>query len=287
MKLILCLTILAVIAGPASAQNLAVGVNAAIRNSVSMKTVADADLRPARLHEAVHLGDQIATGPTSQIQVLLRDKSVFTLGANARMAIDRFVYDPARKTGDIATSVVRGAFRFMSRRGLSNGGGAAAINSPVATIGVRGTIVEGVIGPDALAILADQPGIALAGSDPETVTLVVLRGPGRRTDGHDKIGAIDVSAAGTMIAVQNSGSAVLVRKAGEAPIGPFRLSVVSDSRMVALLGSAPDSVTDAGRPFAPAFLDDAVEWAESAGLDTLDFPTGLPGNCDPVRQKCF
>jgi hypothetical protein len=220
------------------------------------------------------------------LQILLRDKTVFTLGANARMAIDRFVYDPGRSGGEIATSVVRGAFRFMSRRGLGNGG-AAAINSPVATIGVRGTIVEGVVGPEALAVLADQPGIDLVGSDPETATLVVLRGPGWQTDGFDKIGAIDVSAGGIKVAVETGGSAVLIRKAGEAPVGPFTLSAASYARMAALLGSAPDNAADTGRSFTSVPLPVRAEFAGNNPLDAIDFPIALPGQCDPVNKVCF
>ncbi len=51
----------------------AIGVNAAIRNQVSMKTAADAAPRPAVLRESVHLADQISSGPASQLHVLLRD----------------------------------------------------------------------------------------------------------------------------------------------------------------------------------------------------------------------
>ena len=50
-------------AAPAVAQNAAIGVNAAIKNQVSMKTAADPAARPAVLRESVHLGDAISSGP--------------------------------------------------------------------------------------------------------------------------------------------------------------------------------------------------------------------------------
>ncbi|MEY2884980.1 MAG: hypothetical protein RL490_2704, partial [Pseudomonadota bacterium] len=142
----------ALLVGSSSALGQAVGTNAAIRNQVTMKTARDAVARPALLRETVSLGDQIASGAASQLQVLLRDQSVFTVGANARMTIDKFVYDPARGASDVAASVARGAFRFMSGRSLGRaGGGSAAVRTPVASIGVRGTIIEGAVGEEAVA----------------------------------------------------------------------------------------------------------------------------------------
>ena len=226
------------IAPPAAAQNAAIGVNAAIKNQVSMKTSADAAPRPAVLRESVRLGDAISSGPASALQVLLRDRSVFTVGANARMTIDRFVYDPARATGDVAASVAKGAFRFMSGRSLSRTGGSAAVRTPVASIGVRGTIVEGIVGGDALATVAGEPGVP-SGGDPETATLIVLRGPGGRTDGLDKPGAIDVTAGGVTVTIDRPGYAVLVPGPGQPPIGPFLLSNAAFERMSLLLRGIP------------------------------------------------
>ena len=287
------LAVALLLAGPALAQNAAIGVNAAIRNQVSMKTAADAAPRPALLRESVHLGDAIVSGPQSALQVLLRDRSVFTVGANARMTIDRFVYDPARATGDVAASVAKGAFRFMSGRGLSRTGGAAAVRTPVASIGVRGTIVEGVVGEDALSTAAGEPGVP-PGGDPETATLIVLRGPGARTDGLDKPGAIDVTAGGTMVTIDRPGYAVLVPGPGLPPIGPFLLSNAAFERLSALLRVGPTSGASDDGPVevvaaavaSGEILRDAV-FGASVVYDPVftDFPVvrsdqlGVP--CDP------
>ncbi len=227
-------------AGPALAQsNGAIGVNAAIRNQVSMKTAADAAPRPAVLRESVHLGDAISSGPASQLQVLLRDRSIFTLGANARMTIDKFVYDPARGTGDVAASVAKGAFRFMSGRTLSRTGGTAAVTTPVASIGVRGTILEGVVGDDAIRTAEGEQGIPATGSDPLTATLIVLRGPGPRTDGLDKPGSIEVISGGGKVIVDKPGYAVFIGGPGQAPIGPFLVSSAAFSKLGELLRPPP------------------------------------------------
>jgi hypothetical protein len=154
-----------------------VGVNALIRNSVQTKTASENALHPAVVRAPVHIGDAVVSGEASQLQILMLDKSVFTVGANARMTIDRFVYDPDRGTSDVAASVAQGAFRFMSGHSLS-GFGHNAITTPVATIGVRGTIVEGVVGGDALKVLTQQGGLPPFNGNPSSVTLILLGGPG-------------------------------------------------------------------------------------------------------------
>ncbi len=78
------------------------------------------------------------TGPQSQVQVLLRDRSTFTVGANARMTVDRFVVS---ENGGSAVSVARGAFRFVSGR-TARSSSREAISTPVGSIGVRGTILD-------------------------------------------------------------------------------------------------------------------------------------------------
>lgn len=218
----------------AASADPAIGTNAAIRNSVQTKATTEAALHPAVIRAPVHIGDQVVSGDKSALQILLVDQTVFTVGANARMTIDKFVYDPARGSSDIAASVAKGAFRFMSGPTLA-GGGHNAISSPVATIGVRGTIVEGAVGADALTVLEGQPGVSTAGSNADTATLVVLRGPGHTNNGFDKPGAIDVTAGGTTVSVEHAGQAVFIAGPGQPPIGPFYLTDANFARLSALL----------------------------------------------------
>lgn len=227
-----------VVAMPAAAQSI--GVNAAIKNQVRLKTAADAGLRPAVLREAVSLGDQTTTGPASALQVLLRDKSSFTVGPNARMTFDRFVYDPNRGTSEVAASVAKGAFRFMSGKTTANA--RKTINTPVGTIGVRGTIVEGVIGSDVLEVLGGEAGLPALGGDPEALGLIVLRGPSRKTSGFDRPGLIDVTLGEQVIPVEYPGQAVL--SVGGHLFGPFELSDSAFDRLGHLLRTTPTGPND-------------------------------------------
>ena len=227
-----------VMATPVVAQSI--GVNAAIKNQVQLKTSRDAGLRPAVLREAVSLGDQTTTGAASALQVLLKDKSMFTVGPNARMTFDRFVYDPNRGTSEVAASVAKGAFRFMSGKTTANA--RKTINTPVGTIGVRGTIVEGVIGSDVLEVLGGESGLPALGGDPEALGLVVLRGPSRKTSGFDTPGLIDVTLGDQVIPVEYPGQAVL--SIGGHLFGPFELSDSAFDKLSQLLRTAPTGPND-------------------------------------------
>lgn len=228
------------LAGTAQAQE-AVGVNAGIRNSVRTQPVGESALRAAVLRGQVRTGDVIVSGAQSQLQVLLRDQSIFTVGSNARVTIDRFVINTDRGAGGASASVARGAFRFVSGR---SGPRAGAVRTPVASIGVRGTIVETVVGPDALAVLEGHPGLPPFSGSPDAATLIVLRGPGPRGSGFDTPGAIDVTSGDAAWTIERPGMAMFAWEGGT--FGPFELSDEASARLGALLRAAPTSNTDSG-----------------------------------------
>lgn len=216
-----------------------VGITAVVRNDVRVTTPANPTLHKATVRERIALGNDVVTGKSSMAQLLLLDKTSFTVGANARVRIDRFVYDPAANASSVSTSVAKGAFRFMSGRGLKKGAQGSSIKTPVASIGIRGTIVEGVVGEEAIAIarregVIDRNTIA----DPETASLIVLRGPGRNAQGVQR-GAIDVTVGDQVIPLEDAGLALFIPGPGQAPVGPFMLSQRGISSLRDLLGVRP------------------------------------------------
>ena len=268
-----------------------VGVNAAVRNKVQMKTDADADLRPAIVREDVHLGDLVSSGEQSSLQMLLLDHSVFTVGANARMKIDRFVYDPNKGTTDIAASVTKGAFRFLSGQ-LLPGAGRQAIRTPVATIGVRGTIVEGAVGQDAVDVVTGEPGVPAFTGDPTNAVLILLRGPSG-TQGAEKQGAIDVEGANATTTMNKPGNA-LVYFPGRPVIGPFVLSDAAYARFASLLNPTPHAGGSGGPDIGSAGAasgDNSVlgDFGNIGGdIPSLDLPVNPPPlppppPCDELR----
>jgi hypothetical protein len=219
------------IAVPAQAQ--VVGISSAVKNDVRIKKPGTPLPRPVMVKQRVAINDQVLTGVKSQLQLLLLDQSVFTVGANARLVIDRFVYDPNRGRS-LGATVAKGAFRFMS--GRPDRGNNSNIRTPVASIGIRGTILEGVVGESAALIAAGEPGVGRnTRSDPATASLIILRGPGGATQGSTIPGVITVTAGGKTVQVDRPGLAVYVPGPGRAPIGPFAISPRALMQVQALL----------------------------------------------------
>ena len=87
----------------------------------------------------VHMNDRLRTGANARLQVTFRDKSVLTLGENANVVVDRFVYDPAKSTGEVALNVSRGAIRFVGGSIEQLQKKKITVSTPVAALAVRGT----------------------------------------------------------------------------------------------------------------------------------------------------
>lgn len=223
---------------PAQAQDT-VGVNAAVRNSVQIRS-PNGPLRPAQVRGPVRLGDQIVTGPQSQVQVLLRDRSTFTVGANARMTVDRFVVS---ENGGSAVTVAQGAFRFVSGR-TGRASSNSSINTPVGSMGVRGTIVDGVVGAEVLGALRDQPGVPPFTGDAATTLFVVMRGPAGDAKTFDTPGAVDIEQNGVMTSLERPGQSLLVTSDGV--FGPFDVPDEISGALGDLLTPAAEAVADEG-----------------------------------------
>jgi hypothetical protein len=224
-----------------------VGVNAAIHNQVRIRSAGSQALRPAVLKARVMLNDEVRTGAASQLQILLLDRTTFTVGANARVAVDRFAFNPATNNRALGINVTHGAFRFMSGRALGHPTGPAALRTPIASIGIRGTIFEGAVGPDAAALAARHPFLMAMHLiiDPESATFAVLRGPGPGTQGDTRPGAIDVGAGGQTITLDRPGLAAFIPGPGATPIGPFPVTPEGLALLEPLLRTVPGTAAGA------------------------------------------
>jgi hypothetical protein len=87
----------------------------------------------------VHMRDELLTGANGRLQVTFRDNTVLTLGENASVLIDRYVFDPEKGIGEAVLQATKGAFRFATGRMKELSDKKIAISTPVADIGVRGT----------------------------------------------------------------------------------------------------------------------------------------------------
>jgi hypothetical protein len=72
--------------------------------------------------------------------ITFADDTRVQVNENSRLVIDDFVYDPnSKKGGKLAVNIAQGTVRYASGQIAKNNPQAVAVNTPVATIGVRGT----------------------------------------------------------------------------------------------------------------------------------------------------
>ncbi len=90
----------------------------------------------------VFVGDEIRTGPDARLQIRFDDQSMLTLGENARITIDQFVYAPSGDSNQ-ALNIVSGVFRFATGQIGKLTPSNVAFTTPVAVVGIRGTIFLG------------------------------------------------------------------------------------------------------------------------------------------------
>lgn len=69
---------------------------------------------PAVVGSAVRMNDQLRTGAKARLEITFRDQTKLTLGENARVAVDRYVYNPSRSTGVLTVEAAQGAMRFVT-----------------------------------------------------------------------------------------------------------------------------------------------------------------------------
>ncbi|MFH1800018.1 MAG: FecR family protein [Candidatus Omnitrophota bacterium] len=126
-------------AGPAQA-----GVAGAVRGEVKAAPESAAE-RPLKSGDKIFMGDRIETGKDGQMQVLLLDETVFTLGPSSATVVDEFVYDPATDDGKVRASMLKGIFRIVTGSVAHKKPENMEVALPAGVIGFRGTIVGGII----------------------------------------------------------------------------------------------------------------------------------------------
>src|SRR5215475_4987995 len=152
-------------------------VGAVDRVENEAKIVAGDTVTSAKIVSSVHLRDELRTGPEGRLRVTFRDDTVLTLGENASVVIDRYVYDPVQNVGETLIQTTNRAFLFASGRIKGLKQHKIAVATPVAEIGVRGTQFWG--GPlDKYGVLVLEGEITVSNEAGN----VTLSGAGQGTD---------------------------------------------------------------------------------------------------------
>lgn len=111
-------------------------------------TRADGSKIKAVLGTEIYEGDVIETSAKGAVNILFSDNTTFSISESARMSVDEFSYNAADHEGTSFFSMLKGLFVYTSGLIGKEDPGQVSINTPVGSIGIRGTVVAGNIQPE-------------------------------------------------------------------------------------------------------------------------------------------
>lgn len=139
------LTVLAVASATASEKGAEPEVGTIVLAKKKVTGILGTDERELKTGWRVHRNELVRTGPQSQAELKLDDNTKLALGPDAELRLDEYAVEGGGNAKSIAVKFLKGTLRFLTGRHSSE---TYKIETPSATIGVRGTVFDIYIGPD-------------------------------------------------------------------------------------------------------------------------------------------
>lgn len=95
--------------------------------------------RTLEVGSPVFQGDRVNTRAGSAVGITMMDGTQLSVGPDAAVTVQAFQFDSTTRKGSLLVDVARGAMRMVSGLIARNDPKSVAINTPTATIGIRGT----------------------------------------------------------------------------------------------------------------------------------------------------
>jgi hypothetical protein len=91
-----------------------------------------------KVNTSIEMNDTVVTAK-SKAKLVFEDKTTVNITEQSKLVIDDFVYDPKKGSGKLAMKVVMGTARYASGQIAKNDPQQVNIQTPTATVAVRGT----------------------------------------------------------------------------------------------------------------------------------------------------
>lgn len=186
----------------------------------------------------VEMEDAVQTS-RGKIGIVFADDTKVQINEGSRLVIDDFVYDPNSKdSSKLALNMASGTVRYASGAIAKNSPGSVAVNTPTATVAVRGTDFTGTV---------DE----LGGS-----TFILLPSCPRRNmlpdeiEKYCRVGRIDVSNDAGTVTLDQAFQATKVTSRGTVPTRPVTLRLNEDAINNMLIIAPPQEIKRAQRELA-------------------------------------
>lgn len=108
-------------------------------------TRTDGTVDDIQIGTRIFQGDVVETNADGAVNIVFVDETSFAVSEDARLAIDEFVFDPSTNSGAQNFSVLKGVFVFTSGLIGREDPDDVEIDTPIGSIGIRGTIIAGDI----------------------------------------------------------------------------------------------------------------------------------------------
>ena len=122
-----------------SAEGVPIGQVETVEGSARVQR-ADGSVEQLSLGVKIFQNDVLITDADGRLSVTFADGTIFSLSAASRMVVDELIYDPDSDENSGAFSLVQGGFVFVAGQVAKTGG--MTVDTPAATMGIRGTNVS-------------------------------------------------------------------------------------------------------------------------------------------------
>ncbi len=133
-------------ANPSASDESPVGAVEEVKGNATV-TRADGSVENITIGTPIYEGDIIQTDAYGAVNIVFMDETSMAISENARLAIDEYTFDPSTESGTTNFSVLRGLFVFTSGLIGRDDPDDVQIDTPVGSIGIRGTVIAGEINP--------------------------------------------------------------------------------------------------------------------------------------------
>lgn len=178
----------------------------------------------------VEMNDAVKT-QQGKVGITFDDDTKVQVNENSKLVIDDFVYDPKSKTGKLSAKMALGTVRYASGQIAKNSPQNVALNTPTATISVRGTDFTASVdelGQSTIVLLPSCP------TDRKTRTV-------KDIELNCKTGEISVETDAGFVILNQPFQATKVNSRSQAPSKPVTLNL-SEQAIETLLVSPPDEM---------------------------------------------
>lgn len=122
-----------------------IGVTQATENNPIGQPPTGPD-RVLKVGTDIQANETVKTGSNDRAHLIFLDGTTVTIGPNAQLKIDKFVYDPSSEKGELAMTAGTGVFRVIGGRISKTS--EIKVSTPSASLGIRGGIIAFNVGTD-------------------------------------------------------------------------------------------------------------------------------------------